>query len=317
MNYIIFDLEWNQPSAPTEKDADLRHGEIVQLGFFVLDESLKTLSKNEITVKPVVYPTMNRYVSTLTGITQERAERGLPFPDALAEMAKHFREGTVLFTWGDDDLPILKENMAYHGITLPLPPHYNLQRIFCFQTQTPALQIGLKTAAEHFGIDTNVQTHDALNDSYITLLIARRLDLPKGIEQYHRRVLPPERESQQPWLKEKPLFAAETDYPGSIDGMAAFCADLFPVCPVCGAQAVNHRLCRFRGNSFISKLICPEDGVFFLLFEKSGTLLKTRIYSMTGPLERIYQARLRRKEKNERYRRLRRETNRNPKASEK
>ncbi len=310
MNYIIFDLEWNQPSAPTDKNAALRHGEIVQLGFFLLDEALNVLMKDEIVVKPVVYPTMNRYVSTLTGITQEQAENGLSFPDALVKMTEHFNESTVLFTWGDDDLPILKENMAYHGITRALPPHYNLQRIFCFQTQTPAVQIGLKTAAEHFGIDTNVQTHDALNDSYITLLIARQLRLPEGIAQYHRRILPPEKETRQPWLRESPLLAEETDYFGSIDGMAAFCAGLFTACPVCGKEVVGQKLCRFHGNSFISKIRCPDDGEFFTIFEKNGTLLKSRIYPITDSLEQVYRIRLRRREKNERYRKLRREMSR-------
>lgn len=307
MNYIIFDLEWNQPSAPTDKSAALRHGEIVQIGFFVLDETLNTLAKDEITVKPVVYPTMNQYVSILTGITQEQAESGLPFPAALEKMAEYFNGETVLFTWGDDDLPILKENMAYHGITLPLPPHYNLQRIFCAQTQTPAVQIGLKTAAEHFGINTNVQTHDALNDSYITLLIARQLRLPEGIEQYHRKNRAPEKEP--PWLSEAPILTEETDYLGSIDGMAAFCADLFTACPICGKKVKIRKFCRFHENAFISKLRCSDDGEFFTLFEKNGTLLKSRIYPMTDSLSRFYQARLQRKKNNERYWKLRREMN--------
>lgn len=305
MNYIIFDLEWNQPSTSQEKNAALRHGEIIQLGFFVLDERLEILFKEEITVKPVVYPTMNQYVSALTGITQARAERGVPFPEAFAEMTKHFREETVLFTWGDDDLPILKENMAFHGIEADLPPHYNLQRIFCAQTQTPAVQIGLKTAAEHFSIDTNVQTHDALNDAYITLLIARGLDLAKGIRQYRRKDSP-KKEPQQPWLTEKPLLTDETDYFGSIDGMAAFCGTLLTDCPICGKGLGSEKLYRFHGNAFVTKMCCPDDGAFFAHFEKNDKRLRGSLYTMTPSLERIYCARIHRREKSDRYRQLHR-----------
>lgn len=307
MNYIIFDLEWNQPITQEEKSAPLRHGEIVQLGFFVLDEALNALAKDEITVKPVVYPTMNPFITTLTGITQEQAENGLPFPAALEKMAEYFTEETVLITWGDDDLPILQKNMAYHGITLPLPPHYNLQRIFCFQTQTPAVQIGLKTASEQLGISMNAPAHDALNDSYITLLIARRLNLAEGIRQYSGRSLPPAKEPEQPWLDNEPILTEETDYLGSVDGMAEFCSDLFTACPVCGKKTNVRKFCRFHGNSFISKVRCSDDGEFFTFFEKDGTLLKSRIYPMTDSLSRFYQARLRRKKNNERYWRLRRE----------
>lgn len=308
MNYIIFDMEWNQPSTPQDKKAALRQGEIVQLGFFVLDERLEILHKENITVRPVVYPTMNEFVSALTGITQDRAEHGVPFHAAISEMAKYFETETVLFTWGDDDLPILKNNMAFHGIEIGLPPHYNLQRIFCTQTQTPAVQIGLKTAADQFLIDTNLQTHDALNDAYITLLIARQLDLIKGIRQYHRKsVSSPPNDPQQPWLFEKPLLTDETDYFGSIDGMAAFCGTLFTDCPICGKGLGSERFCRFRDNAFVTKMRCPDDGDFFAYFEKNNSHLRGNLYTMTPSLERIYSARVRRREKSDRYRRLRRQ----------
>lgn len=308
MNYIIFDLEWNQPSTPQEKKAALRQGEIVQLGFFILDERLEILWQENITIKPVVYPTMNEFVSALTGITQERAERGVPFQTAFSELAKHFGEKTVLFTWGDDDLPILKKNMAFHGIETSLPPHYNLQRIFCTQTQTPAVQIGLKTAAEQFLIDTNIQIHDALNDAYITLLIARQLNLTKGIRQYHRKnVSPPQKNPQQPWLTEKPLLTDETEYFGNIDGMAAFCGTLFTDCPICGKGLGFEKFYRFRENGFVTKMCCSDHGDFFAYFEKTATHLRGSLYTMTPSLEQIYNARIRRREKSDRYRRLHRQ----------
>ena len=41
MNYIIFDMEWNQSSADNVKVPELSHGEIIQIGFMVLDEQLE------------------------------------------------------------------------------------------------------------------------------------------------------------------------------------------------------------------------------------------------------------------------------------
>ncbi len=305
MKYIIFDMEWNQPSSPEEKNPSLPHGEIIQLGYFVLDEKLETLCDGEIPVKPVCYPVMNAYVSALTGITQRQAELGLPFPEAMAEMAKHFDGDTVLFTWGDDDMPILRENLAFHKIDISLPAHYNLQRFFSVQAETPQRQIGLKTAAEHFGINADVQSHDALNDAYITLLIARKLDIPRGISEYAKMPkIVPEKNRQQPWLSEEAVFTESSEYSGNMDGMAAFCRSLETRCPVCGEKLETDAFCRHGKTSFLTKALCPADGAFFLRFEKDEGLVKTEIYRLTDTLERVYKSRLRRKEKGERYRKM-------------
>ncbi len=304
MNYLIFDMEWNQPSSQQEKNPALPHGEIIQIGYFVLSESLETLFHDEITVKPVCYPAMNPYVSALTGITQEQAEQGVPFPEAMRRLSEHFGEQTVLFTWGDDDMPILRENLAFHGLENSLPPHYNLQRFFCAQTQAPLRQIGLKTAAEHFEIDVNVQSHDALNDAYVTLLIARKLDLPRGMAEYAKPLKKAGKDQQQPWLSETPLFSANEEYSGSIDGLSAFCRSLALHCPVCGAALEAEPFCRHGKTSVVSILRCAEDGGFFERAELKEQQIKLCLYRLNGSLERVYKSRLRRKEKNERYRRL-------------
>ena len=62
MNYIIFDMEWNQPSSAKEKNPDLIRGEIIQLGFFVLNEKLEVLHNENILIKPVCYKNINQYV---------------------------------------------------------------------------------------------------------------------------------------------------------------------------------------------------------------------------------------------------------------
>ena len=163
MNYIIFDLEWNQP-VNSERSEKLVHGEIIQTGFLVLDESLEILHRESVMIKPVVYKTMNPYVSTLTGIKQSDINAGFPFPEAFAKMSAHFTDGTVLITWGDDDMPILRDNMRFHGMDeTTLPEHYNLQRIFASQTESHMRQTGLRTALEALGNDrAHAQEHGTL-----------------------------------------------------------------------------------------------------------------------------------------------------------
>lgn len=317
MTYIIFDMEWNQPSSPKEKNPALLHGEIIQLGFFIVNENMEIIGKARLTIKPVCYPTMNKYVSLLTGITQEAADGGLSFREALASMAEHFFEDTVLFTWGDDDMPILRENMAFHGIDIPLPRHYNLQRIFCAQTNTPQRQIGLKTAAEQLEITPDIQAHDALNDAYVTFLIAKKLRLSEGIEQYSSFSLKPSSRSQAHWAVCQPTVRVEAPFNGRFDGMAAFCRDMIISCPECGEPIKLGTLCRHGKPAFITMGNCEKHGSFFTRFELNGEKITVSVFANDKTFEGIYNTRLRHKEKRERYRRIYAEEQKNKKIQKK
>lgn len=306
MNYIIFDMEWNQPSSPKEKNPALIHGEIIQIGFFVLDDSLEILHKEDILIKPVCYPAINKYVGILTGITQNMLNQGVSFSTAINRMAEFFTEETALFTWGDDDIPILRENIKFHNIhNIILPMNYNLQRFFCAQTDTPSRQIALKTAAEHFGIEPDVQAHNALNDAYITLLIAKKLNIPLGIAEYTKYSLPhSEKISQQPWLNVKALFLIEQDYHGQLDGMASFCRGINLRCPECGLSLKLNSLCRHGKSAFVTTAFCEKHGGHFIRYELKDETVTTSVYALNEAFERLYRGRLRKKEKRDRYKQI-------------
>ncbi len=304
MTYIIFDMEWNQPSSQKEKNPALLHGEIIQLGFFIVNESMEIIRKERLTIKPVCYPTMNKYVSLLTGITQEEADGGLSFREAIASMSHHFSDDAVLFTWGDDDMPILRENMAFHGIDIPLPLHYNLQRIFCAQTNTPQRQIALKTAAEKLEITPDIQAHDALNDAYVTFLIAKKLKLSEGIEQYSSFSVKSSSRSQAHWAVSKPAVKLEAPFSGRFDGMAAFCRGMVIPCPECRETIRFGTLCRHGKNAFITIGSCEKHGSFFIRFELNDEKICASAFMNDKTFEGIYNTRLRHKEKREKYRRI-------------
>ena len=306
MNYIIFDMEWNQPSSPKEKNHSLIHGEIIQLGFFVLNDNMDILHKEDILIKPVCYPVINKYVSILTGITQEWLDTGIDFNAAIHRMAEYFTDDTLLFTWGDDDIPILRENMKYHGITdVALPMHYNLQRFFCAQTNTPSRQIALKTAAEHFGINPDIQAHNALNDAYITLLVAKNLNIQLGVTEYAKYSLPMnEKNAQQPWLTAKVLFLIEQEFHGQFDGMAAFCRNITLCCPECGGSLKINSLCRHGKSAFVTTAFCEKHGGYFIRYELKTEQIVTSVYTLNEAFERLYRGRLRKKEKREKYKQI-------------
>lgn len=298
MNYIIFDLEWNQP-IPLERSAELPHGEIIQIGFIVADDKLSVVHREEVTVKPTCYRKMNPYVSTLTGITQSDIDKGVSFNSAMSSMALFFADDTVLITWGDDDMPILRENLAYNKADdIRLPVHYNLQRIFAAQTKSLLRQTGLKSAMETLGITDDIKAHDALNDAYMTYLIAAKLDIAKGIAEY-AEPLPAKRErtQKQPWETEEPICTAAVSFAGKPDGLAEACRRIHICCPECGTDYMCTDPVRQGKCSFIAQSGCASHGTVFIRYALNDGKITASCFEMTDRFELIYQNRLRCRER--------------------
>ncbi|MCX7772268.1 MAG: exonuclease domain-containing protein, partial [Clostridia bacterium] len=77
MEYIIFDLEFNQNfGAVNSKDAQEASShnlfEIIQIGAVKLDAGLHTIAYFSRYIKPSVFTEINPFVSKLTGITMEQ-----------------------------------------------------------------------------------------------------------------------------------------------------------------------------------------------------------------------------------------------------
>ena len=302
MRYIIFDLEWNQPTG-MERSPEMPHGEIIQIGFIVTDESLEVIHREEITVKPVFYRQMNPYVSTLTGIKQSDIDAGTDFGEAMERMAEHFDDDCALITWGDDDMPILRENIAFHGLyDIDLPVHYNLQRIYAAQTNTDRRQIALKTAVETLGITDEVKAHDALNDAYMTYLISKKLDIAEGISAY-AATEPAKKKNRvvQPWEAVLPLCTA--NYPEKVKpgSLSVSCKKIRMCCPKCGNLVTGGEKVRQGKCSYVSTAAC-SCGRRFIRYSLSGGVLNASCFAMTDEFEKIYRNRLRVKEKNARQR---------------
>lgn len=187
MNYIILDLEWNQAvsSARMIRTPVMLHGEIIQIGAVKTDDRFNLLDKIKINVRPKYYKKMNPHVEKLTGITQAQLTVGETFPQAFrrfkAWCGKEFR----FITWGFDDLGVLSNNLALHGLDSSFGSDYiNLQLIYNRQTKAEHLQCALAVAAESMGIPIDVQVHDAFNDAFLTFELCRKLDMASGIARY-------------------------------------------------------------------------------------------------------------------------------------
>ena len=114
MNYIVLDMEWNQPwpgspSARKVLPVAIR-GEIIQIGAVRVTEDRAVADEFQIMIKPKFYRSLNRRVSKLTGIKESRLKaEGVPFPDAMEQFRSWCGDDVVFLTWGFDDIGILKE----------------------------------------------------------------------------------------------------------------------------------------------------------------------------------------------------------------
>ena len=90
MQYIILDMEWNQPwpgsySAKKQLPSPLRGG-IVPVGAVRITQGPQVDDVFQILIRPKYYKKMNRKVASLTGIRDSvLREKGVSFPEAVAQ----------------------------------------------------------------------------------------------------------------------------------------------------------------------------------------------------------------------------------------
>lgn len=191
MNYIILDMEWNQPfSSETVIKRPIRlNGEIIQIGAVKLNENFEYLDNYKINIRPKFYKKINRYVKKLTKISNSDLIEGKPFSEAFENFMRWCGNEFVFLTWGADDIPTLRDNLIIHNLDPEtLPSVYNLQIIFCSQKLNIFRQVSLSEAMETVN-EKMLEAHDALNDSMSTYEICRHLDLKKGIEEYEKNYM--------------------------------------------------------------------------------------------------------------------------------
>ena len=88
MDYIVLDMEWNQPwpgspSARKVLPGQIR-GEILQIGAVRITPEQQVADEFQVLIRPKYYRRLNRRVSKLTGIKEAQLrEEGLPMVEAM------------------------------------------------------------------------------------------------------------------------------------------------------------------------------------------------------------------------------------------
>ena len=104
MNYIVFDLEWNQPYSNDisfmKRTKMPLTGEIIQIGAVKLNEKMDIIDHFTMFIKPQYLPRMHKHVRELTGITTHELNHGVPFKTAMQYFQKWCGDEYMLLSWG-------------------------------------------------------------------------------------------------------------------------------------------------------------------------------------------------------------------------
>ena len=176
MNYIVFDLEFNQSfdfkSGSSAKSNPECPFEIIQIGAVKLDTDFNYIGEFNYYIKPVIYKRIHPFVEKITGINQKMLNEGMPFEtvyDAFCEFVNP--QTDILCSWGGDDIKSLYRNIRFHKLpTSAMPDRYmNIQSYAThYLKYEPGRAIGLKNAVELLEIEIGDEFHNALNDAAYT-----------------------------------------------------------------------------------------------------------------------------------------------------
>lgn len=182
MNYIIYDLEFNQKLNTKEvesQDSSSLPFEILQIGALKLTEKFQTVSTFNNLIKPTVYTTIHPYVENLTKINKDKVSSCKNFVAVYEDFLEFIgSDETVLCVWGTVDIKELQRNLKFYNLASSLISRYyiDIQKYASKYFKVPkGTKIGLKNAIELLNIPTNGEFHDALNDAYYTAEVFKKI----------------------------------------------------------------------------------------------------------------------------------------------
>lgn len=179
MNYIVFDLEWNQPVDGKKNSERKLLFEIIEIGAVKLDENKKVIDSFCELVRPQVYREINWHTKKMLHLKKGELKKGDKFKVVMNRFLQWCGTEEYIFcTWGSQDLTELQRNMQYYRME-PLSDKpilfYNVQKLFSIQIGEEDSAKNLEAAVELAGLDKDVAFHRAYGDAFYTAKLFMRM----------------------------------------------------------------------------------------------------------------------------------------------
>ncbi len=193
MNYIVFDLEWNQAPFGHGRSNPKIPFEILEIGAVKLNAHRKTIDEFHETIKPLVYREMNKQTQKIVHLDMKELKDSKTF----SPVARHFLEWCgsdyIFVTWGPSDIFELQRNLDYYRIQYDFPKpllYYDLQKLYSLAEDDGKRRPALQEAVEAMGIPETKQFHGAYEDAWYTAEVMKKLNIKpvleyKSVDYYH------------------------------------------------------------------------------------------------------------------------------------
>lgn len=265
MNYIVFDLEWNQ--SPYGKGGEVQGlpFEIIEIGAVKLDNDREFVSTYQQVIKPHVYKSLNYRTREIVHITRRELDAGKDFPVAVREFLSWAGHDSIFCTWGTVDLPELQRNLEYYGLLhlLKGPMHYyDVQKLFAVQYEDMKSRRALEYGADYLNLPKDEQFHRALADARYTAEIFQTIDMDVVLAYDSIDVY------QNPQTKTEEIHTVYNGYSKYISREFSDKEEAMrdpevrsTYCCVCGRKA-RKKIHWFSvsGKNYYSIAVCPEHG---------------------------------------------------------
>lgn len=263
MQYIVLDLEWNQPtsyqSAVFRRVGDSLLFEVIQIGAAKLNEKREIVDSVSIPIRPTHYLTIHPRVRRMTGLTQDVLCDAPVFLEAMEQFSEWCGEDCVFLTWGSDDVSVLQQNVDFFRYEKPMPKMYDLQRLYALEAKKSG-QTALKTAMEAYEIEEDEARsfHNAMHDAYYTAQVFQKIQEPSELYKYEgvaRKLSHNERRSR---------FRVTNMVPSVKDALAGEMLSA-PKCPTCGHPTkLQTELVPQAKGKYVALSKCEGHGLMFV-----------------------------------------------------
>lgn len=178
MDYIVFDLEWNQCPDGKEKEKHDIPFEILEIGAIKLNSEKQETDRFHEYIRPTVYPRLHYKTREIIHIQPELLRHAAPFPEVIERFRKWCGEEALYCTWGALDLLELQRNIRHYKLPnfFPFPLRfYDIQKIFSLTYEDGKTRRALEYAVDMLDIQKDIPFHEALSDAYYTASVIRRI----------------------------------------------------------------------------------------------------------------------------------------------
>ncbi len=179
MDYIVFDLEWNQ--SDTGREVKEIPFEIIEIGAVKLNEEFRMKGKFHRLIKPEIYKELHYITRSLIHIKMEELVNEKSFPEVMEEFLDWCGDDYIFCTWGPIDLTELQRNMRFYQMPAlsggPIK-FYDVQKLFSIGFEDRKTRRALEHAVDVLGIEKDIPFHRAFSDAYYTAKVLSRIEGP-------------------------------------------------------------------------------------------------------------------------------------------